>query len=821
MGYIAWLVKGSKKLNLNSSPYFLSEGFVPPAITEIPQIARGTSANRYGGGKLIDTRVTDFEYSFPVLISGSSSGQLSGARDRLRYFINSGTEAEPVYLCWKNDSDVPVDPLWGQWGATRRCKVLHANIYPSEYSYSSGDTRSKLMELDVQATVNPVEGLRQRVGNATGGILENNMFSPDGVSRGLMIPEATTNKCTNPVFGHATPANGWTTGSDLISATNTDKEFVYPDATNSIKLSCVVATASAFTFACTAGNTNTHTFSAYVKKADGTAATATDCKIYYNATKDSAYTYLGNGITRVHWSGAGIAAATATGVTITTVGATVYLMGYQAEEKAYPTPLCWGDLMGCAWTGTAHASTSTRTAGRWLIPTADYQNILNISEGTIVVVWQPDRASTAIPDDDVFLFFAGGMSAVYNGTNDDYGLTDGTNDIWTTGVTFSAFDIEILHFVFEQGSLKIYRNGSQVATGSTYTPYTFANNLYLGTDNNSVLHAGGTFLGFHTYPYAMNATEVANDATNISAHVNGGDGHGQALETIPWIYDNAGDNVIDNYCDATHWDWIISGGIPGSLPAETIFYILNSSDGRSLTISGHQSPIFHSPSNYFNADNTTTSTNTTAVLGKAINVAAAIHQDIAQYPMRLWVSLTDAGSNLTIAPRVELNTNSVGHTGDYRPIVADATGKDFITYDLGNISNPKMEYGLVNKSHYGPIIDFGSVDYELWLQRTVAGAANVVIDYMRVMFGTNTYIYNDVASDSALILVHGHKALILDTTATPNVTKITEIQGELFELYPGTLNHIVLQTGDLGANTVTTATTTIQAIYVTPRWALA
>ena len=46
-----------------------------------------------------------------------------------------------------------------------------------------------------------------------------------------------------------------------------------------------------------------------------------------------------------------------------TSGKFFYIDGAQCEAKAYPTPYCDGSLgTGHAWTGTAHASTSTRTA---------------------------------------------------------------------------------------------------------------------------------------------------------------------------------------------------------------------------------------------------------------------------------------------------------------------------------------------------------------------------------------------------------------------------------------------------------------------------
>src|SRR5512138_1106995 len=44
------------------------------------------------------------------------------------------------------------------------------------------------------------------------------------------------------------------------------------------------------------------------------------------------------------------------------VASTFYVDGLQIEQKAYATSYCDGDQPGCSWTGTAHASTSTRSA---------------------------------------------------------------------------------------------------------------------------------------------------------------------------------------------------------------------------------------------------------------------------------------------------------------------------------------------------------------------------------------------------------------------------------------------------------------------------
>ncbi len=200
------------------------------------------------------------------------------------------------------------------------------------------------------------------------------------------------------------------------------------------------------------------------------------------------------------------------------------------------------------------------------------------------------------------------------------------------------------------------------------------------------------------------------------------------------------------------------------------------------------------------------------VYGTSISIAPTITRDLSQYPVHIWASLSDAGSALQIAPRVELNANNVGHTGDYRPISTGTALKQFVTYDVGNMENPEV------KNIKFPIHS-DSLDYELWLART-SGTANVSIDYLQPLFGDFAYVYNDVAANSRDFLINGNNVYILNTTG-PVVTKITTIQGKVFELYPDTLNHVIMLTGDLGGTTDIAATTTISYIDVIPRYALA
>lgn len=823
MGTVCRFTCGSRTFTI-SGIYQLASGFEPPATLEVADIATGGSANKFGGGELVSTRTLPRDYSFSILVKGNSVTQNDLAIDRLDTFLRSGSNKIPVYFEWNPSADVSAQPYWGQYGATRKAKVLKGHCEKSGEAYLVDDVRMRMITADVTLTLNPVEGKSQRMGIATGGILENRMFSPDGSSRGLIIPEATTNLIVNPVFGNTDPDNAWATGAGLKTLTNTDKEFVYYGCTNSIVLSCGTVASGTFAGTLNVGTTTTHTFSAYVKKPDGSTAGTADAQIFYGAAQTSSYTALGNGVTRISYSGAGTNADVATGIKLNTVGADVYLMGYQAENKPYPTPLAYGDLMGNAWTGAAHASTSTRTAARWSIRTA--VDGINYGEGTIRLVWTPDKANTALTA-DVWLFGEsdGKFEAKFGNADEKFYFTDGVNTISSSATTFAADTPMVLHFTYSSAGLKIYRAGVEIATGATFTPTLFSGSFYLGTDELTAAHCNGTFAGFQTYRYALSATEIANDYANVWQHVSAGDGYGQCLEPIPWIFSLAAYPACDAYCDSTHRDWIICGGVPGSYPAETKLYAITGDD-RSLLISNHQSQVFHNPSDYFanfsgSADASAlggsvyvkTNVGATPVYGTSISIAPSITRDLSQYPVRLWASLSDAGSALRIAPRVELNISSAGHTGDYRPISTGTALKQFVSYSVSNMENPEIRPEYLSYAYSD------TIDYELWLSRT-SGTANVSIDYMRVMFGDLSYVYNDIASSSNGIILHGNTAFVIFASSLI-IKKITTVQGNLFELHPDTLNHVIMLDGDIGSNTDLTADVQIAFIDITPRYALA
>ena len=98
----------------------------------------------------------------------------------------------------------------------------------------------------------------------------------------------------------------------------------------------------------------------YVRKADKSAVTSSDCSLYYGADQTTTYISVGDGWYRLFYQGAASGSATQAGLRIA-ASKTLYVDALQVEELR-SSPYCDGSMgTGHAWTGTAYTSTSTRT----------------------------------------------------------------------------------------------------------------------------------------------------------------------------------------------------------------------------------------------------------------------------------------------------------------------------------------------------------------------------------------------------------------------------------------------------------------------------
>jgi hypothetical protein len=147
----------------------------------------------------------------------------------------------------------------------------------------------------------------------------------------------------------------------------------------------------------------------------------------------------------------------------------------------------------------------SRNADVLTIPTAG--NIDN-SAGTLAMEWAPLFDHTMTTGAAYYLFDAGGLEAYYNATDQKIYLTDGTNTISTDALTFSANVAQKLAFRWGPSGLLIYKDGSQAATGATYTAGAINEYLFIGSDTSSANHAYSNFKPLRIWNREFSATEM-------------------------------------------------------------------------------------------------------------------------------------------------------------------------------------------------------------------------------------------------------------------------------------------------------------------------
>jgi len=815
------LTHGSAYIDLDSTDKYevIRDAFVPPITQTDPIIAGGTVQNRYRGSVKVSEQAADILWSFAVLCLGSTDSECRMRARKLQSFITqyAGDRVTPLQFHYRENSDVATEPLWGEYGANKRYEITHANVQISD-TYSDGDRRASGIELICNCLIRPfANGLKMRLGSATGGILEDTLGTVDGRSRGLIIPEATTNKMTNPVFGHSTWNNGWVAAS-LTDTENTDDEFLYPGATSSAKLTAT--TQDIYYNTINVGNTNTHTFSAYVKKDDGSAVSSSDCFIYYGGSKTAAYTNMGNGIYLVSWSGAGIAAATATGLTVT-ANHSLYLLGYQAEEKPYNTPLAWGDLLGHAWTGTAHASTSTRTVAKYIHST----DIINTGQWSVRIVWKPALGATGFSS-SVLLFDtdSGGQIRLYfQAADDKFYLEDNTNTISTAAQTFSANDLLVIHAVAKSGSLKIYIDGTEAATGSTYTPPTLGTYFYLGTSATPSQHANGTFFDFATYSIAPTAAEVLADYTNIAAII----ADGERVGCIPWLWTKDGDDTVDN-CDgevssADKDNWAMCGGIPGSIAAKTRL-VLDPANATyenaiwlGLNVKDYGDYVPQASQYYIEASGTADTGNASGDAYSSKTLPAAPYPSILLSTITKPETLTGR-INWFVRFKASSGTPSIS----MYPIIVINGVNIYNSTAVTKAASTSYELYYLGKTDID-LTEFDAEGLTISYQIAFNGSATIHVDFAQIIDGPLMKIQptffdtpDGAASASYFdeVTLEGRRANVDSSNYQPVLT------GDIIELVPDKLNRLYILMGDDSGTHVITNTLTFNSIDVTPRYAL-
>lgn len=203
-------------------------------------------------------------------------------------------------------------------------------------------------------------------------IPDNPSGAPLDVRLEIVAPEATTNLFTNPSWERDT--SGWTNSNDGSGGTPYTRATTYQFRG---AYAAVLTIRTGGTYGQIVGpsisNATQYSMQFHVRRPNRAVVQSSQVKAYVNGgTADfDRIVYVANGWYRCEktWT-----SSSTSGVGIRVIGspgAVFYVDGAQLEAKGYCTTYCDGDQAGLlpvevpppfAWTGTPHASTSTRTA---------------------------------------------------------------------------------------------------------------------------------------------------------------------------------------------------------------------------------------------------------------------------------------------------------------------------------------------------------------------------------------------------------------------------------------------------------------------------
>jgi len=457
-------------------------------------------------------------------------------------------------------------------------------------------------------------------------------------------------------------------------------------------------------------------------------------------------------------------------------------------------------------------STSTRTAGQCRIAAGD---ILNVSQGTIRAIVNLKHASGTQPtmyifNQDTITNFHGRILST--GVIDFF---DNTNQIVSAAQTWAANDILVLHFVYGPGSMKIYKDGLEIATGSTYTPPVYGTYLYIGSfANASTTRSSTTFMDFTTFDVALTVAQVQADYNNIAAVV----ADDQRVGSVPWLWTKDGDDIVDNADDSSLDNWCAVGGVPGSVRAksdytllcsqETGYYFVNTilsyADMKNATAFTDQ---------YFLDLQGTVDSNASGGQYEQITVAGLLpsasnrdspHPRLFEGQVHFFLRVKQAsGSTISVTPRIRYNDGD-NIDGASRTITTTTAYK---TFYLGAVG-----FG------FPPTLPDSAKVVSLFINVTGV-SANVHGDYLMALPG-NIIKLGYSGTGAPTIYLSGLSAISQDGGLTSSIRSVYVSGSKALDLLPEVVNRITSHVGNDAEDDAKDATVAYTRIDVTPRYAL-
>lgn len=212
-----------------------------------------------------------------------------------------------------------------------------------------------------------------QVATVTGGVV----YMAGKFGKAVSIATGTTNLFSDPSCEYDANLTQWTdftSAGTFTSTRSTEVEPLYGTYTG--KLVCS-ASASGLFYQSLTPTAGAVVVTAYVRKADKSAITSSDCNVYIGADRTTTYTSIGDGWYRLRATTTASGSATQIGLRVLQ-SKTLYVDGLMCEPgRSMQGPYCDGSMgTGHAWSNpaTPNVGSSTRTSAAlsYTLPTIDY-----------------------------------------------------------------------------------------------------------------------------------------------------------------------------------------------------------------------------------------------------------------------------------------------------------------------------------------------------------------------------------------------------------------------------------------------------------------
>jgi len=725
MAYTAKLERNDKYIEFNDGDtQYLAPSFIPPTISLVPSFATGTSASRYSAEQKIDERLISQNISIEFKVNADSEAQINGIISSINLFLrDAGDENNPTYFSWKN-SDTP-EPIWGQ--GTRKLLITHG----AAFSGSRYGNNTVMNNCRLELVVSAIDGQSQTLPKAKGAII-NMRNATSGLLDGVVARSNDTNLLSNPSV--ETNTTSWTafqcslaqsqdvaySGVYSLKATATDTSY-YAAQSYTIAGATTgrIFTGSGYVYASPELVGTTLRF--VMAETGGAAATAAE---NYNFTLAKGWNYVRGTYTIVENDRTGVQIRFFRPATVM-VGEIFYVDAAMLTETDYTTEYIDGDSLGCAWSGTAHASTSTAGAGA-----IDLTTPYNPNGGTVEII------CTASVDFDESIATAlhilgGAIVLYYDKGNNRFTLTDGTNSANSSTPSFTRGTRLIFHLVYGYDGLAMYIDGAEDGTNATYTYRSAVPNAYFGSNNSAGTQSG--FILHHAciYDEAFTAAQVLSRYNDLVQNTS------LYQSPIPWLWTIDGDGVLDDSVDSTHAAYGVIGGISGDVPTNLDLTATPASDDAFFSLC----PVDNYVRQVQLYATKTTSVNNAAALIYTVTLTNNACRILNGLPSMIFTEMIDAGSDEIIAiPYLTVGGTSI----NLKSSIIDPHTANYYEYIFGTF--PAINYELFPVVH----------NYTISGERTAAGAANVTVNGI-VVYGYPYIIYASGGGNNTNVAIKNGK----------------------------------------------------------------